>query len=45
MRRYAAASNPSAGTNRIRFRGLAGLHLAPLSLSFLAGTPLERCKD
>ena len=37
-----AASNPSAGTNRIRFSGLAGFPL-PLSRStnVAAGTPLE----
>ena len=35
-----AASNPSAGTNRIRFRGLTGL--VPVSQPVDAGTPLEQ---
>ena len=40
----AEASNPSAGTNRIRFSGLAGTSRLPLSRIALhaSGTPLER---
>ena len=43
LRRLDEASNPSAGTNRIRFSGLAGfpcLSAGPRNIA--SGTPLER---